>query len=532
VTTTLTGTARLVRFVLRRDRVRLPLWVGGITGLLLVSAASLPAMFPDHEAIDAYVSFAADNPAVVAFAGPGYGFDDPNIGVILVNETQIFGALAVALMSLFLFTRHTRGEEDTERAELIGSSVVGRHATTTAAAVVVTGANLVVGSVLALGFVLIGYPTVGSIALAASVACVGIVFTGVAATTAQLAAGNRAALGLGALLLGGAFTARAIGDVGDSPLSWTSPMAWAIGVRAFAGERWWVLLLCVALAGALLVLAYWLRARRDLGAGILPLRLGPPSAARWMTNPIGLAVRLQRGALTGWVVGMVLLGILYGAIADGIDELLEASPQLAEAFLAQEGVSLVDSFFATAMVQVVLITSGFTIASVLRLRSEESAGRAEPVLATPTSRRRWAAGHLLIAVAGTTAIVALTGLGMGAAYAVTVNDAGEIPRLVGAALVTVPAALVLGASALALFGLRPQLAPVAWALLAGSVAVGILGDLLRLPAWARALSPADHIPAVPAHPVEVLPLLVLTLLAVALGAAGLWGLRRREINVT
>ena len=43
-----------------------------------------------------------------------------------------FTAVLVALMSIFLVNRHTRAEEDVERAELVRSSVIGRHAPTAA----------------------------------------------------------------------------------------------------------------------------------------------------------------------------------------------------------------------------------------------------------------------------------------------------------------------------------------------------------------------------------------------------------------
>ena len=124
--TTLTGLGRLVRLILRLDRVRLPVWILGLVGFIVASAASLPPLYPDQESIDDYVRLFGDNPALVAFAGPGYGFDDPNLGVILVNEVQLWACIAVALMSIFLVNRHTRVEEDAERTDLVRSSVVGR----------------------------------------------------------------------------------------------------------------------------------------------------------------------------------------------------------------------------------------------------------------------------------------------------------------------------------------------------------------------------------------------------------------------
>jgi ABC-2 type transport system permease protein len=165
----------------------------------------------------------------------------------------------------------------------------------------------------------------------------------------------------------------------------------------------------------------------------------------------------------------------------------------------------------------------------LRLRTEENAGRADHVLAGPTSRNRWAASYLVVDLVGTVAIVLAGGLGTGAAYAGVVGDASQVPRLAGAALSTVPAAMVLMGVTVALFGLIPRAALVAWGVLAGVAVIVFFGELLRLPFWVRDLSPFTHIPAAPAEPVRWEPLLALTAVAVALVVVGLWGLRRRDI---
>jgi ABC-2 type transport system permease protein len=530
--TTLTGIGPLTRFTLRRDRLRLALWVVALAGTVVASAVSLLSVYPDQASIDTYVVVFGDNPALVAFAGPGYGFDDPNIGVVLVNETQVFGAIGMAMMSIFLVNRHTRAEEESERAELVRSNVVGRHAPTAAALVVVGAANLVVGALCAIGFVAAGYPTTGSIALAGSLAAVGLLFAGLTAVVAQVASSGRATLGLAVALLAVAFVVRAVGDIGKSWVSWASPIGWAQAVRAFADERWWTLGLCVVVALALVVLAFWLSTRRDLGAGLVAARQGRDAAPSWLTRPLGLAFRLQRGALLAWVVGVFVIGVVYGSVGDDIDRMIEENPQIAD-FLAQlEGVSLSKSYFATVMTMMALMATGFAISSALRLRSEESAGRAEPVLATPTSRWRWASSHLLIAIAGTVVVMAAAGLGAGLSYGAVVGEPGQVGELLEAALVTVPGILVLVGVTVALFGLAPRATPVVWGVLAMAVVVGVLGGALQLPRWTRQLSPLEHVPKLPAESVAALPLVVLTLLAAGLIVLGLWGFRRRDLAVS
>lgn len=525
----LTGIGRLIRLVVRRDRLRLPIWILGLSVVVVASAASLSPLYPDQESIEEYTELFGDNPALVAFAGPGYGFDDPNLGVILVNETQLWACVGVALMSIFLVNRHTRAEEDAERSELLRSNVVGRHAPTAAAVTVVAAANVVVSVVCGAAFIALGYAATGSLALAASLLICGLVFTGLAAVAAQLAGGSRSTLGLASAFLGAAFVIRAVGDIAGSPVRYLSPIGLAQGIRAYADERWWVLGVGVVVAVALTVAAFWIATRRDLGSGILPQRPGRRRAPAWLSGPLGLAFRLQRGSIIGWSVGLLLVGTVYGSIGNDVETMIEDNEAFADVLAQAAGSNITDQFLATAIAQLAVLAAGFAISSALRPRSEEASGLAESVLAAPISRAGWVRSHLIVTGVGTVVVLLAGGLGMGASFAVVTGDAGELPRLLGATLVVLPAVLVLAALASALFGASPRFALVAWAGLAVTVLVELFGEVLRLPAWARALSPLHHVPGVPAEDLRLVPLALLVFVAGVLIAAGLRGVGHRDV---
>ena len=165
-----------------------------------------------------------------------------------------------------------------------------------------------------------------------------------------------------------------------------------------------------------------------------------------------------------------------------------------------------------------------------RLRSEESDRRAEPVLATGTSRWRWAGSHLAVAFGGTALVLAAGGLGAGLIYGLIIGDVGEIGRLLAASLAYIPAAWVLIAIGVALFGLAPRWTMLAWAPLSVCFVIGLLGDLLGLPQWLVDLSPFERTPAVPAVDVAFGPLIVMTLIGLGVTWLGLMGLRRRDIG--
>jgi len=525
----LTGTGALVRLILRRDRIRIPVWIIGLTFFAISSASGVQGLYRNRAQLAAAARVVENNPAFIAMNGPAQALD--TFGGRAAWEIGAFGLSAVALMSMFLMGRQTRAEEESGRLELVRAAVVGRHAPVTAALTVVAGVSVLLGAIVAAGFIALDFPTGGSLALGGAFAAVGLVFAALTAVAAQVTEHTRGVYGITGALIGLAFVLRAAGDIGNGALSWLSPIGWAQAARPFAEERWWPLLLAVVVSGLLTYVAFALGARRDVGAGLVAQRPGPPVASRGLARPLGLALRLQRGTLIGWTVALFLSGLAYGSVGQDIEELINDSPEMAD-MLAQAGGNLVDSFFATTILMLALLGSGFSIQSALRLRSEESSGRAEPLLSTGISRTRWASSHLIVALAGAAIVVGAGGLGTGISYGLSIGDLGQIPRMLGASLVHLPAVWVLSGLAMALFGLSIRAAMFAWAALGASVLIGFFGQLFGFPDWANELSPFTHTPQVPAVDPTVVPLVVLSVLAAALVALGLWAFRRRDIATT
>ena len=371
----------------------------------------------------------------------------------------------------------------------------------------------------------------GSLLFGASVACVGFVFTAVALVAAQVTEHARAATGISLAALGIMFVIRAVGDVNESWLTWLSPIGWAQKIGAFGDdERWWPLGPTVLLALALATAAGWLTTRRDVGSGLLQPRAGSPDASRWLAGPFGLSLRLQRGALMGWTGGVGLMGVAFGSLGQDVEDMIEGNEELEEIFLqAMGGASIVEAYFATVFMINALLATGFTISSALRLRSEESALRAEPLLATPLSRSRWTLTSLAVTALGTTIVLLAGGLGAGATYALISSDASQVGELTSAMMTYLPACLALGGLAFALYGLAPRAAAVAWGVFVVFVVFGWLGELFSLPDWLLDLSPFGVTPQVPVEDYAWATLAGLTVVTGLLLAAGLAGFRRRDL---
>lgn len=520
------GTGALVRLILRRDRIRLPVWLVAVLGLVYASAAAVQDLYPTVADRAAYAATIGSSPASIAFSGPPVALD--TLGGVTVFEVNQSSMIIVGLMAVFLVVRHTRGEEEAGRAELVRAAPVGAYAPVAAAILVVGGTCLVVGVGVAGILLGLGLPPGGSLVYGASLGAIGLVFTAVAACAAQVSEHPRGALGLAGAVLAVSFVVRAAGDVSGSALIWLSPIGWSQAVHAFGGDRWAPLLLSAALALALASLSVVLLWRRDLGAGLLPPRPGPARAPRLLLTGPGLAIRLQRGTLLGWSAGLFLGGLTVGSVSGEVRELAEGNEQLAEVFGGSG--NIVNAFLATVLLVLALLATGNTVSSVLRLRAEENTGRAELLLATGLSRWRWAGQALLVTALGTASVMAAGGLGLGLAHAAVTADPTQVLKLLGYALSFLPAVLVVAGIATLLLGWVPRASLAAWAVLGGCFVIGWLGPLLDIPDVVTRLSPFSHVPAVPLEALDATPLLVLTGLAAALTIAGLLGLRRRDLG--
>ncbi|WND36213.1 ABC transporter permease [Streptomyces sp. BB1-1-1] len=518
----LAGTGTLLRFALRRDRVMIPVWVAVNALMVLSMPGTIKGLYGTAAERADLVRQMETNSSLRAMVGPVF---DDSLGALTAWRVGVYAAALAAVMSLLIVVRHTRDEEESGRQEVVASGMVGRRASLTAALLTAAVANGVLALLVVAG--LAGQGTAGALALGLGIAGVGMLFATMAAIVAQLTESARLARGLTAAVLGGAFVLRAAGDSatvdGSSVLTWLSPLGWLENLRAFAAERWWVLLLIAGAAAVQGAVAYGLAGRRDLGMSFLPTRPGP--AAGRLRTAGALAWRLQRGSVLGWSIGFFLAGVVYGGMTEGAADLVGDNEQAREIIERMGGQAGLTDAFVSAMVGMLgLIAALYVVASVLRLNGEETSGRAEPVLAGAVGRLRWAAGHLVIAFGGAALIMLLAGLGFALGYG---RDAGAI---LGACLVQLPAVWVIGGAAVLLHGVLPRGAVAAWGVAGAVLLLGWVGPALDVPQRVLDVSPFGHLPKLPGGEMSWPPVLVLTSIAVVLVGAGLAGLRRRDMT--
>jgi ABC-2 type transport system permease protein len=522
-----TGAWLLLRAFVRRDRWMYVWWGLGVALLYVSQAWSVDGLYSTQEEFDKAAAGMEGNAALVAMTGPARALN--TTGGQVTWQAAAFGAICVGLMSMFLVCRHTRAEEETGRDELLRAAPVGRYATMAAAFVNAMLANVVVGLLAGASLVAYGLAVADSVALGVGLTVTGWFFSGTALVAAQLTASARSAYGLAGAVIGVAYVLRAVGDVSAQALSWLSPIGWYQAAHAFSGLRWWPLLLSLVASVGVVALARVVFDRRDFGSGVVAARPGPAHAAPGLATGFGLAWRLQRPAVGGWLIGLALSGLSFGTLGDSVGDLVGDS-SLSRDMILQGSSDVVDGFYATLIVMLSLLTAGFSVASALRPRGEEEGGRVESLLATALPRSRWLAGHVAVTVLGTLLILVAAGAGLGVSYALVTGDAGALVRLSVPLVTFAPAVLVLSGLARLLHGALPRAAMLAWLALLVAWVVLLFGDVLDLPQWFQDLSPFEHLALVPLQDFRVTPFLVLTAVAALLSVAGQMAFRRRDVH--
>jgi ABC-2 type transport system permease protein len=285
-----------------------------------------------------------------------------------------------------------------------------------------------------------------------------------------------------------------------------------------------VLLLDLGLGAALLGGAVVLRGRRDLGAGLLAARPGPANGSPRLADAFVLTWRVHRTMLWSWTAGVGAMGLVMGAIAPSVGDLLdtEAGRQVIESL---GGVGRLEDALVAAVLSIAgVVVTCFAIAVVGHGAGDERDGRTEQVLATATSRSRTFLATAVVALGGATWLLLVTGVGA----AVGLGD--RYGGFVGAALDQSFAVWAVAALALLLYAWGSRYAVLAWGVLALFFALGQLGELLDLPPVVTGLSPFTHLPAMPVETFAPGTALALTAVAAALTGAAWWRFRERDIG--
>jgi ABC-2 type transport system permease protein len=111
---TLAGLGGLVRLILRRDRLLLPLWILVLAVQPIQTAAALDQFYATPAALRELYGTILSTPGLLAMLGPAF---DATLGALTVWRAGLVFTV-VGLASLLTIIRHTRTDEEAGRREL------------------------------------------------------------------------------------------------------------------------------------------------------------------------------------------------------------------------------------------------------------------------------------------------------------------------------------------------------------------------------------------------------------------------------
>lgn len=524
------GTAAMIRLILRRDRIIIPLFIIFMALFVAFVAASFINLYSDEAVRMAVYLQLKNNPTYVSLLGSVL---DSSIGALTAWRVGVGASLIMGLISVFLMIRHTRSEERKGRLELINSGEVGRQAVLSAALITTFGVNLVIAVLIGLGLMVQGLDAYSSLVLGMSLAAFGCLFVAITGVAVQLTESSGDARYLMSGLLVAFFMVRIFGwDDGDYAwVSWLSPYGWVHHIGPFAENNMWIFAIFLAFIAGLTALAYWLSSQRDLGAGIITQRPGPARASKNLQSALALAWRLHRGMLLFWVIIFALMGVMLGFTVQTITDMISTNPQFVNLILQLGGnAGVTDSYFTMMLAFLSELFAFYTIIATLKLHSQESKKYSEMVLTSSVSRSQWAVSNLVFAVLAPALVLILFALSMGLSYGLITNNLSDVAiRILGAALVYLPAIWLFTGISMALFGLKPRLASLSWVALAVIVIIDLVGEFFDISEWILNISPFTHIPQLLAGDTIETPLILLLLVAVLLVLLGVLAYQRRDI---
>lgn len=532
-------TATLVALRFRRDRTQLVLWASAIVLLTWVAPIGVAESYGTLADRTSLLQTVAANPVIMLFRGLPSGGDAAAFTQFLILP---WIALLTAFLCLFLAVRHTRGDEEQGRVDLIGATTAGRTAPLLATLIEGGLAAIGVGVLVALVLVALGSDAGGSALTGAVCAAAGLLFLSVGLVTSQLMRSSRSANALGVWILLLAFLLAGIGNALGSPtpdlqritstwLSWVSPFGLLEQARPFADNAWAPVGIGVAIAVLLTAGAWWLHAIRDVGGSIIAARLGRAHAPRSLRSSGALAWRLTRGSLIGWGVGAILTGVMATSLSSVITQMGTQVPAVKQLLNSLSG----DATIGRGMVVLFMLIGGvlascFAVQTVVHARQEEAHGRASLVCSAAVPRLTWLWSFVVVALVGIAVIVGclIAGAALGCLAS---GDFSLLGDAAVAALGQAAAASVFLAVTTLVFVFTPRLTMLlGWVLVLGALMFGLYAPLFGAPAWVEQLSPFAVTPVPAAGGVDLRGLLWLVVVTVLAGGAGLLQMRRRELT--
>ena len=524
------STAKLTKFMLKREIVSSTLWIVCLLALTLGVAAVFPSLMPEGVERQSLIEM-MKSPAMIAMLGPAYGTDNYTNGAMMSNMMLLFTIIGVAIMNIFLVIKHTRRDEEEGRLELIRSLPVGKLANLLSTIIVAVIVNMILTVLIGIGLYALKLDSmnlIGSLTYASAIGVSGILFAGITALFVQLASTARAATGYSFAFLGLAYLLQAGGEV----LSYISPLGLILKVQAYVENFWWPIFAVKGIFLVVLLIAFILNQTRDLGEGIIAAKPGRKTAKKSLLSPFGLSIKLTKNIFIAWAISLFILGASYGSVMGDLESFIESNDFFKQMLSATgSNLPLVEQFIAMLMSIMAVVACIPTLTMMLKIHNEEKKGRNENIYARNVSKTKYLSGYFIISIVTSIVMISFVAMGMWSAAYSTMDNPIAIGTVLKAGLVYIPAIWIMIGIVLLLISYVPKYTGLIWFYLGFTGFAIYIGKMIQLPEWLVKLSPYGYVPQIPAQEMNWTNLSMLFIGAVVFISIGFIKYKKREMSI-
>lgn len=498
----------VARFVAKRTLKSAVLWAF-IFGLYAVSkTVGFVKAYKTPQAREALTHSLSNNPGINALIGTPHDIGTINgyaNWVVLGTITLIAGVWA-----LLLATKYFRGDEEAGRTELL---LTGR--TTQRQATINTFLGLSVSLVLMYAITAVifigigrvqgvGYNTQNALFFALASVCSAALFISIGALTSQLMPTRTRASTIGAVLFGLSFILRAIAD--STSARWlltVTPLGWVERLQPLIGSRPIWLLPIFGTTLVCILATVWIAGRRDIGESVFVDHDTAKPRTKLLNAPTGVAFRLTRMSMAGWLLSVFAMAVLYGSLTKTIVQAIEGAQtknihKALNKITQSSHVSLATIFLGAMFLIMMAVVMSHVASAAGKVRDEEAQGYVDNFLVQPISRLQWLRGRVLLVAAFSLVMCLGTSLGFWVGVA-TQHMGIPIHLLLEAGVnMAAPVLFTLGASILAL-GFIPRLTTViAYSVLGWSFMITLIASGTNISHWVLDTSVLHQVTLAPA----------------------------------
>ncbi|OGO57191.1 MAG: hypothetical protein A2Z32_05525 [Chloroflexi bacterium RBG_16_69_14] len=525
---------------IRDSRLAFIIAAGLLGGMALVMGLAVSTVFPTPAARLEVDKLVGSMPAsmVNLFGKP---VELGTLGGYMTFKYGAIFALGTALWSILALSSTLAGEASRGSLDFVAAAPFGKrrialeklaaHLTMLGLAMAILAVTTTTSSTL-FGDAALGdqIPPLSSVGFALWAGFIALFFGGLAFALAPIL-GRAGSAGVAGLTMVVLWVANGL-DVGG-PTVLLSPFRWTADHVALVGQYDWAPLALVGVVGvAFLAIGVELFMRRDLGvtAGLsLP---GLPAAVLGVHGPVSRAFGDELPRALSWGIGLGFMGALVASLVGPMADQLGNNPNLVSAFSAIfPGFDLSSAGGWLQMyAQLFFIAAGFAGATLVsKWAADETDGRLEMVLTTPTARARWVIAGGLAAILAIVVMTVLFAAGIGLGAASGAVAAGD--PMVGSAALGFYAAAIVGVG-VAVGGLwRTSLAAeIAALVVIATYLIDLIAPPLKLPDWVHQLALTAHFGQPMTGTWDLGGVVACVVIAVGGIALGAWGMGRRDVN--